>query len=192
LKKLPDNWCEVSLGEISSICSGIGFPLQFQGRAEGEFGFYKVGDISRAVIEQGGFLKNPQHCVSKETAVELRGKPVPSGATVFAKIGEAVKLNRRAFVVDECLIDNNVMAVKAFLDDSDRYIHMFLCTMDFAELSRATTVPSLRKGDIESLIIPLAPLKEQKRIADKLDSILARVDACWHGLIDPDTPVKRK
>ncbi|SEF99573.1 restriction endonuclease subunit S [Nitrosomonas ureae] len=182
MKKLPDNWCEVSLGEISSTCSGIGFPLQFQGRTEGELGFYKVGDISRAVIEQGGFLKNPQHCVSKEIAIELKGKPIPSGATVFAKIGEAVKLNRRAFVVNECLVDNNVMAVKAFLSDSDRYIYMFLRTRDFTELSRATTVPSLRKDDIESLIIPLAPLNEQKRIADKLDSILTRVDACRERL----------
>ncbi|MDR4519835.1 MAG: restriction endonuclease subunit S [Nitrosomonas sp.] len=182
MKKLPDNWCKVALGEISSTSSGIGFPLQFQGKIEGELGFYKVGDISKAVIEQGGFLKNPQHCVSKEIAVELKGKPIPSGATVFAKIGEAVKLNRRAFVVDECLIDNNVMAVKAFQSDSDRYIYMFLRTRNFTDLSRATTVPSLRKGDIESLIIPLAPLNEQKRIADKLDCILARVDACRERL----------
>src|SRR5262249_6592671 len=34
----------------------------------------------------------------------------------------------------------------------------------------------------ESLLLPLAPLNEQKRIADKLDAVLARVDACRERL----------
>ena len=34
------------------------------------------------------------------------------------------------------------------------------------------------KEDLSNFELPLAPLPEQKRIADKLDSVLARVDAC--------------
>ncbi len=120
--------------------------------------------------------------MSLAVAKELKGKPIPPGATVFAKIGEAIKLNRRAYVITECLVDNNVMVVKALLDESDRYVFWFLRTQDFTELSRATTVPSLRKGDIESLVLPLAPLNEQRRIANKLDAVLAWVDACRERL----------
>lgn len=182
MSELPPNWCKVSLRDVASTSSGIGFPLHYQGETSGDLGFYKVGDISRAVLEQAGQLRNPQHYVSFKIAAELKGKPVPPGSTVFAKIGEAVKLNRRAIVIHECLIDNNVMAVKAFSVESDRYLYMFLRTQDFTELSRATTVPSLRKGDIENLTVPFAPLSEQKRIADKLDAILARIDACRERL----------
>ncbi len=37
-------------------------------------------------------------------------------------------------------------------------------------------------ADLKRLPIPLAPLPEQKRIADKLDAVLARVDACRERL----------
>ena len=182
MSELPPDWVEVPVGDVVSIASGIGFPMRYQGETSGDLGFYKVGDISRAVLEHAGQLRDAQHYVSREVAAELKGKPIPPGATVFAKIGEAIKLNRRAYTISECLIDNNVMAIKALVDESDRYVYMFLRTQDFTELSRATTVPSLRKGDIESLSIPLAPLNEQKRIADKLDAVLARVDACRERL----------
>ncbi len=41
-----------------------------------------------------------------------------------------------------------------------------------------TTVASIETERLKELPLPLAPLSEQKRIADKLDSVLARVDAC--------------
>jgi len=42
----------------------------------------------------------------------------------------------------------------------------------------ATNQIELSRAAIASMRIPIAPLKEQKEIADKLDSLLARVNAC--------------
>ncbi len=42
----------------------------------------------------------------------------------------------------------------------------------------ATNQIELSRAAIASMRIPIAPLNEQKRIADKLDALLARVDAC--------------
>ena len=42
----------------------------------------------------------------------------------------------------------------------------------------ATNQIELSRAAIASICIPIAPLKEQKEIADKLDSLLARVNAC--------------
>ncbi len=42
----------------------------------------------------------------------------------------------------------------------------------------ATNQIELSRAAIASMRIPIAPLEEQKEIADKLDSLLARVDAC--------------
>lgn len=50
------------------------------------------------------------------------------------------------------------------------------------ELGTGTTVKGIRLDDIKNLELPLAPLPEQKRIADKLDATLARVDACRERL----------
>ena len=46
-------------------------------------------------------------------------------------------------------------------------------------------------ADLKQLPIPLPPLPEQKRIADKLDALLARVDACRERLDRVPTILKR-
>ena len=53
---------------------------------------------------------------------------------------------------------------------------------ELAEKTKGTTRPRVNLGHIRSLPIPVAPLNEQKRIADKLDAILVRVDACRERL----------
>lgn len=177
MSNLPKGWLESQLGELAVVDSGVGFPKDFQGKTDGDYPVYKVGDVSRAVVSNRGGLSAAQNYVSKEEAEELRGRIFQPGSTLFAKIGEALRLNRRAFVERAGLADNNVMGVKPLLDEMDKFTHYFLRQTDIASLSRSTTVPSVRKGDVESLRLPLPPLNEQKRIADKLDRLLARVDA---------------
>ena len=95
---------------------------------------------------------------------------------MFAKIGEAVHLNRRVFLARRGLADNNVMGVKAVLNEMDKYLYYFMRTVNLSDASRSTTVPSIRKGDIEEINIPFPPLAEQKQIAAILDELLAQVD----------------
>ena len=51
-----------------------------------------------------------------------------------------------------------------------RYLYHFLRTVDFYGLASATTVPALRKSELERLPVPLPALAEQKRIAGILDA----------------------
>ncbi|MBX8622021.1 restriction endonuclease subunit S [Pseudomonas glycinae] len=176
MSDLPRGWHITSLGKIGLIQSGVGFPNEAQGLTSGDYPVYKVGDVSRGVLQAKGNLKSANNYVSKETAASLKGYIFPSGSTLFAKIGEALKLNRRAFVLREGLADNNVMGYKAESGVSDRFIYHYLRTQDLAAFSRSTTVPSIRKGDVEELVVLLPPADEQTRIAAKLDELLAQVD----------------
>jgi type I restriction enzyme S subunit len=176
--QLPSSWALPILAAVADVSSGIGFPNEFQGNATGDLPFCKVSDISIAVQKTNGVLGKANHYVSYATAAKLKGHPLNVGSTVFAKIGEAVRLNRRAIVSTPCLIDNNVMAVKARFDVMDGYLHYFLTTVDLGEYARSTTVPALRKGDVENLLFPLAPQAEQTRITNQLDTLLTRIQAC--------------
>lgn len=181
-RESPVGWETVVLGAIATVSSGSGFPKEHQGRSSGDIGFYKVSDISRALSEGSLYLKEAKHYISDELVAQLRATIIPVGATVFAKIGEAIKLNRRALVGQRCVVDNNVMAVKADSEILDAYVYYYMRTKDFGDLSRATTVPSLRKSDLVCIRIPVAPYAEQRRIAAKLDATLAVVDACRQRL----------
>ncbi|HHK0137239.1 TPA: restriction endonuclease subunit S [Pseudomonas aeruginosa] len=176
MSELPKGWQFVSLGEIGYVQSGVGFPNEHQGLTSGDYPVYKVGDVSRSVTQNNGKLQSANNYVSNEIAELLKGQIFEAGSTLFAKIGEALKLNRRGFVIKPGLADNNVMGYKSQQGINDRFIYYFLRTQDFAEYSRSTTVPSIRKGDIEEIKIGLPPTAEQTRIAQKLDELLAQVD----------------
>jgi type I restriction enzyme S subunit len=176
MSELPKGWQIVSLGEIGYVQSGIGFPNEYQGLTSGDYPVYKVGDVSRGVTQNNGKLQSANNYVTSDTAKLLKGQIFEAGSTLFAKIGEALKLNRRGFVVRAGLADNNVMGYTPEENVNNLFIHYFLRTQDFAEYSRSTTIPSIRKGDIEEIRLALPPSHEQTRIAQKLDELLAQVD----------------
>ncbi len=175
--KLPEGWVGSILRDVLDVNSGVGFPIKFQGKNSGDYPVYKVSDISLAVTKNNGNLSAAGHYISKEEAVELKGKIFRPGSTAFAKIGEAVKLNRRAIVQSPGLADNNVMVISAVLHEMDKFIFHFMNTIDLSDQARSTTVPSIRKGDIENIGLDLPSIYEQKIIAEKLDALLAQVDS---------------
>jgi type I restriction enzyme S subunit len=164
------SWPLVEIGQVSEIFSGAGFPKKYQGKTKGEFPLAKVGDISRAKRDEGSTISTAENFVSSTTAKELRAAIFPTGSIVFAKIGEAIKKNNRCITTREMAFDNNVMGISFNQELVSRdYAFRFLDTLNFYELSNSTTVPSIRKGDIATIKIPLPPLEEQKRIAGILD-----------------------
>lgn len=185
-------WQSVRLEDVSTITSGVGFPLSLQGRESGDYPFAKVSDISRAVLEQGGLLGTASNWVSADDLKELRVQAIPSGSTVFAKIGEGLKLNRRALTQIELIIDNNCMAVSpdvASLRGS--YLYRFLQTVDLGPLSIATAVPSVRRGDIAALKFPLPPLDEQSEIVRRVETLFAFADRLEARLAQAQTAIDR-
>ena len=174
---IPETWLHITLGDVARVSSGMGFPHKYQGKQEGIYPVYKVGDISNAVINHKGNAFLAGSYVGELEAKELKGEVFSEGVTLFAKIGEAIKLNRRAFVMRAGLADNNVMAVIPEKIISKRFIYHFMHTVDLTDASRSTTVPSIRKGDIECLPLNIPSQAEQKEIADRLDTLLAQVEA---------------
>ncbi|MFQ6777627.1 restriction endonuclease subunit S [Cereibacter sphaeroides] len=94
---------------------------------------------------------------------------------MFAKIGEAVRLNRRALLKQDTVIDNNCMALTPTPAIGDpRFLLKFMQTVDLSPFAVAMTVPSVRRGDVEGITMALPPLPEQRRIVAKLDQLSAR------------------
>lgn len=102
---------ESRLGDVADVVAGVGFPKDLQGRTDGEVPVFKVGDISNAVRGGARYLHASPNRLSREVAMRLAPKLMPTGTTVFAKIGEGHKLNRRAMLAQPSLVDNNVMGL---------------------------------------------------------------------------------
>jgi type I restriction enzyme S subunit len=181
--KLAKNWRLSTLGEIAELSSGFGFPKHAQGKTSGEYPFAKVRDITNAVNIDNGVLSSASNYVDKADLATLRAKPIPPGSTVFAKIGEALHLNRRAITVNSIILDNNCMALSPRVGVVDpRYLYHYMRTVNLSPLAVATSVPSVRKGDVSAIGIPIPPLDEQHRIVAKLEDVSTRARSARNEL----------
>jgi type I restriction enzyme, S subunit len=79
--------------------------------------------------------------------------------------------------------DSHVTIVRANKACNTSFLHYFirssLVQSKIEDMqSGSTNQVELSRGQVLNTVIPLAPLNEQKRIADKLDRLLEKVDAC--------------
>lgn len=178
IMSLPDSWILTNIDEICDFHAGFGFPTEMQGVAGNALPFYKVKDVSVAWHAHSSLLLETEHSLSHADADRIKAKPTPEGAVVFAKIGEALRLNRRAVVPRPSLIDNNLMGISAPPTRlANRYLYWFSTATKFDVDARASVVPSIRKSDVGNLPFPLPPLAEQTRIVAKLEELLSDLDA---------------
>ncbi len=157
------------LGEVASLQAGVGFPIDLQGRSDGDYPLAKVGDISRVGRSGQSVLSSADHFIEQCDLKRLSAKPIPAGSVLFAKIGEAIRQNHRVIAGCPLLIDNNAMAAVPTSRIESRFLYHFLRTVDFYKLASATTVPALRKSELEKIRTRVPSLPEQRRIAEVLD-----------------------
>lgn len=181
------------LGEVCDFYAGTGFPNEYQGRVAGKYPFYKVGDISKNVLEGNRELKICANYVDEEVVQKLKGSILPPKTIVFAKIGEALKLNRRAITSCECLVDNNVMGVKAQNGRlNDEYLFYWLQNLNLSDYSESTTVPSVKKSRLQNIEINISPLEEQEKVASTLNKLSSLILARKKQLSKLDELVKAR
>ena len=160
------------LGDVCTFFAGTGFPNQYQGHTSGEYPFFKVGDISRNVQIGQRTLEYCDNYINDEIVKIIRGTIIPQGTVVFAKIGEALRLNRRAITICKCLIDNNVMGLKP-IDNvlTTEYFYYLMTALDLQKYCEATTVPSVRKSTLEKVEIAVPSIEEQNKIVNILNKL---------------------
>ena len=166
------------LGDVCLFYSGTGFPVQYQGKTSGELPFYKVGDITNNVVSGNTRLSMCSNYVSRQVAKELNGSILPANTIVFAKIGEALKLNRRAITNCDCLVDNNVMGIAPNPDVLRiGFFFYFMKRLKMQDLAESTTVPSVRKSKLEKVEICVPTMEKQievERILNATEAIIRK------------------
>ncbi|WED65103.1 restriction endonuclease subunit S [Synoicihabitans lomoniglobus] len=145
--------------------------------AKEEFVYVDIGSVNRETKTVRG-------------ASKIAGSNAPSRARKVIRTGDVVvsmtrpNLNAVA-LIDEDLDDQIASTGFEVLRSNEldpRWLYYLVRTEAFVgrmtDLVQGALYPAIRPRDIHAFEIPVAPLPEQKRIADKLEAVLGRVDAC--------------
>jgi len=164
-------WDEGCIADIGTVLQGYGFPEKHQGLKNGEYPFYKVSDISKSLAAGKVFIEEAVNYINESLLKEMRAKPIPEGTTVFAKIGEAIRSNKRAITTIPCLIDNNAAGVKRIEGKAtDFFIYLVMEQISLIEHAGGV-VPAVNKSAIEAIPVKFPTIAEQQKIAECLSSV---------------------
>lgn len=174
---IPEEWELTTSGMIGRFRGGTGFPIQYQGRSDGDYPFYKVSDMNNPGNDT--FMVDANNWISEPARQALGAKPFPEGAIVFAKVGAAVFLERKKILSRTSCVDNNLAGFTLDRNRADvRFIHYQLLHTRLSDLVATTALPSLNGSVLAAIPIRLPSVFEQCVIA----TALSDVDALLEGV----------
>ncbi|MCF3644482.1 restriction endonuclease subunit S [Planktothrix agardhii] len=173
MSELPNGWAKVALEELGTWGSG-GTPKRTDSR------FYSGGTIPWLVIGDltDGVVTHARTYITEEGLLNSSAKLLPPNTLLIAMYGSIGKLGITGIecatnqAIAFCLPDREIIEL--------RYLfHALKYSRDkLAIQGQGVAQKNISQTILKPHQIPVAPLNEQKRIADKLDSLFARVDAC--------------
>ncbi len=182
MSELPNGWATATVVDLIAadgvFADGDWVESKDQD-PEGEIRLLQLADIG-----DGVFVDKSNRFVNDGTFERLRCTELFEGDVLIARMPDPLgracltpKLRQRCItVVDVAIVRPGPTSV------GPKWLMHFLNAPPVRQLielqSSGTTRRRISRGNLAQLDLPVPPLPEQKRIADKLDALLARVDAC--------------
>lgn len=170
MSELPFSWTVTELSNVGTWGSG-GTPSRSNANNFlGDIPWAIIGDLNDDV------LRSTQQKISKIGLSTSSAKLVPEKALLVAMYGSIGKLSITGIecatnqAIAFCIPDEDLIDLK-YLFYALRYSRAKLI-----DLGQGAGQQNISQTILKSFEIPIAPLKEQQRIAQKLDALLAQVD----------------
>ncbi|MDN7228181.1 restriction endonuclease subunit S [Planococcus sp. N064] len=168
---LPVNWVWVRTGSVNDIVTG-------STPAKKNPDFYGVNFpfIKPADLDQGNLIIQANTYLSE--AGKQSSRIVPKESTLVCCIGS---IGKAGFTLVESTTNqqiNSLIPNKNIIHPKFLYYQVISQTYknQLWNLSSATTISIINKSKMSTIPLLLPPLKEQKRIADKLDFLTNKID----------------
>lgn len=187
MNKLPKGWVWTRLGEISDIGAGNPAPQGEEYFDNGSFPFVRVQDMGnlRGIV----YLKDTNDHINSKAIVKM--KLFPKGSVLFTKSGMSILLNQRAILARDMYVVSHIGVSLPLGEIPSEWIFYWLKTIDFKNLTHATTLPSLQLSKVHEISVPISPLIEQNRIVAKIEELFIRLDAGVEALKKVKAQLKR-
>jgi type I restriction enzyme S subunit len=181
MSELPENWISTPLGEVCTVVRGITFPTsakQYQYTPENVC-CLRTTNIQKEINWEDVYFISKEYVKRDNQFVKL-GDILMSMANSYELVGKVSVVRELPYLSS---FGAFLSAVRPLPVIEAQYLFHILRTAKVqSELrkgsSQTVNIANISVSRLSEIDVPLAPLNEQKRIAEKLDSLLARVDSC--------------
>lgn len=186
MSELPTGWTSATVADLIAPDGMFSDGDWIESKDQDPTGAIRL--LQLADVGDGVFADKSKRFVSNDKFEQLRCTEVFEGDVLIARMPDplgraclAPKLSQRCItVVDVAIARPGSTSVRP------RWLMHFLNAPPVRQVielqSSGTTRRRISRGNLVQLELPVPPLPEQKRIANKLDALLARVDACRERL----------
>ncbi|MFY9178958.1 MAG: restriction endonuclease subunit S [Venatoribacter sp.] len=183
LYSLPDGWKWLTLSEttLNAKADIVDGPFGSNLKAS-EYVNEGVPILRLQNVDRLSFINKNIQFITKEKAEQLSRHSYKVGDIVITKLGAPLG---KACIVPDDFEDGRIVAdiVRARINEDafdKRYIcyaiNSSACVRQLESQTKGATRPRVNLSHMRGLILPVAPISEQKRIVEKLDALLTRID----------------
>jgi type I restriction enzyme S subunit len=178
VSELPVGWCAARLSDLADTVRGVTYNKS-QAQDEGGSGLLPIlraNNVKVGKISFKDLVYVPEDCVSSAQTLLQGDIVVAMSSGSRSVVGKAAQIETAwqgsfgAFC--------GVLRARQGIDS--RYLYHFTQARAYrarvSELAAGVNINNLKPSHFEEIEVPLAPPGEQKRIAQKLDALLAQVD----------------
>lgn len=171
--ELPKGWVWTKLGEISILGAGNPAPQGKEYFENGVYPFVRVQDMGK--LGSNVYLHDTRDHINAKAIKKM--KLFSENSVLFTKSGMSILLNQRAILARDMYIVSHIGVSMPLGEVPSEWVYYWLKTLDFKNLTHATTLPSLQLSKVHEISIPLPPLPEQHRIVVKIEELFTKLDA---------------
>lgn len=165
--ELIHGWEQIKLEDIAFLTTGNSAPQGKEFFEKGKFPFVRVYDMGRS--RSNVYMMDTRDKINNLAANKM--KLFPKGSVLFTKSGMSILLNQRAILGRDMYVVSHIGVAIPHEKIISEFLYYWLRTVDFRELTHATTLPSLQISKVKNLQMPLPPFNEQKRIVSKIEEL---------------------
>lgn len=177
MSQLPPTWIMTSLG---LICGNGQYGWTTKATNKGTVRFLRTTDITKGKID---WVLVP-YCQDKP--LEFEKYKIQKNDILISRSGSVGFSTLIQYVPFPTVFASYLIRYSPHNNIEARYVAYFLKSSEYWQqiyrVSTGNAMPNVNAKKLAEIRIPLAPLGEQKRIADKLDKLFARIDACCDRL----------
>ena len=175
---IPEKWAWVQLDDLVIFENGDrgkNYPNKSEYVQSG------VAWINTGHIKPSGYLTTTEmNYITREKFESLRSGKIEANDLVFCLRGATYGKVSRVEPYTEGAVASSLMIIRPIISILRDYLLLYLKTpLAFSELAKyanGSAQPNLGAKDVRKYLVPLPPLKEQKRIIECVEEILPKLD----------------